>query len=150
MNTEVRLTLRPFMWSHDGPNIDPNARTCGYWVDGMPKGFLAQIVNTQPASHEPVWYFRYIGQKAELGDYKTEQVALAALQSFADDPAELLDAHYKAEAAWCEKWGNTPDHFLAKKTHQEVEAWERIIKAHQESSVRFLVADAVQYRWSRR
>lgn len=129
MNTEVRLTLRPFLWSYDGPSNDPNAPAFGYWVDGMPNGLLAQIVNTQAAAHEPIWYFRYIGQEAELGDYKTEQDALAALQSFVDDPAELLDAHYQAEAAWFEKWGNAPDHFLAKRAHQEVEAWERIIKA---------------------
>jgi len=130
MNIEARLTLRPFMWSHDGPNIDPNAPACGYWVDGMPNELLAQIVNTQAASQEPVWQFRYIGQDAELGDYKTEQDALAALQSFVDDPTGLLDAHYKAEAAWFEKWGNMPDHFLSKRAHQEVEAWERVIKMH--------------------
>jgi len=103
--TAIRLTLRPFMWIHHGPISNPNAPACGYWVDGMPNDLLAQIVNTQAHVKEPIWRFRYIGQEAELGDYRTEQDALAALQSFVDDPTELLDAHCKAEAAWFEKWG---------------------------------------------
>ncbi len=132
MNTAAttELTLRPFMWSHDGPISNPDAAACGYWVDGMPKEMLVQVVNTRAMGREPSWQFRYIGLDAELGDYKTEQDALTALQSFVDDATLLLDAHTKAELAWFDKWGNTPEHFLAKRAHQEVEAWERIIKAH--------------------
>jgi hypothetical protein len=131
MNTTptTKLTLRPFMWSHDGPSSNPDAPACGYWVDGMPKDMLVQIVNTRASGREPSWQLRYIGLDAELGDYKTEHDALTALQSFVNDPTLLLDAHHKAELDWFDKWGKTPDHFLAKRAHQEAEAWERVIKA---------------------
>jgi hypothetical protein len=96
----------------------------------MPNDQLMQIVNTRATGQQPSWYFRYIGLHAEVGDYKTEHDALAALQKFVDDPTLLLDARTKAERAWFDKWGTTPEHFLAKRAHEEVEAWERIIKAH--------------------
>lgn len=118
------------MWSHEGPTCTLEGPACGYWVDGMPNDLLVQILDIQAQGREPIWQFRYVGLDAELGKYKTEDDALAALQAFVDDPAELLNAHYEAEAAWLERWGRTPEHFLAKRAHQEVEAWERIIKAH--------------------
>jgi hypothetical protein len=128
--TIARLNLRPFIWTHDGPISRPNAPASGYFVDGMPNDLIVQITNKRAHDREPLWQFRYVGFDAELGEYKTEQDALSVLQSFLDDPTELLEACHQAEAEWLQRWGAIPEHFFAKREYRDVESWKRIVEAH--------------------
>jgi hypothetical protein len=132
--TTFRLTLRPIARTNNGPILEPDAPVFLYEVERMPNGELVQIVNYRAQGRDPNWQIRYVNLDAEIGNYKTEEEALAILQHLVDEPTGLQAALHRAECEWLDRWGTAQEHPLAKAARRDVEAWERIVEAHALSS----------------
>jgi hypothetical protein len=132
MNTQQthKLTPRPFIRTSEGSIHSIDAPVSVYFVDGMPNDLVAQLRNKRAHGREPLWTINYVHLDAEVGEYMTAEEALAALQGFVDEPTVLFDALHWAKTEWVSKWGHVADHQFAKVAHRDVEAWERIVKAH--------------------
>jgi hypothetical protein len=128
IQTAIRLTLRPFIWTHDGPVSSPDDPPAAYFVDGMTNNLIVQIINKRAHRREPLWHIRYVGLDAEIGEYNTAEDALAALQELVDEPTGLELVLHRTEAEWQTIWGKVPESALAKINRKTVLALKRVIK----------------------
>jgi hypothetical protein len=122
MNTQqtYKLTLRPFVWTNDGPLLNHDAPAAAF-VDGLPNDEIVQVINTRASGRESLWQIRFVTTDTYTGDYKTAEEALAALEQWINTPnntsltiSELLgDFSDRSALRYLQghgSWGINPKH----------------------------------------